>query len=207
MKALTEGGCPPGMVLIDDGWQSIAHDNKSLSDDPEGMDRTAAGAQMPCRLIKFVENYKFRDYKSQKCDSHPRRGLGAFVRDLKEEFKTVEQVYVWHALCGYWGGIRPGVLDLPESRVVIPKLSDGLKATMEDLAVDKIVSNGVGLVPPERVHEMYDGLHKHLKSVGIDGVKVDVIHVSSRKLLFAFCHFFVITGEFGILGQCSKMGI
>jgi raffinose synthase len=49
---------------------------------------------------------------------------------------------------------------------------------MEDLAVDKIVNNGVGLVPPEIVYQMYDGIHSHLAKVGIDGVKVDVIHVS-----------------------------
>ncbi|KAL2459537.1 putative galactinol--sucrose galactosyltransferase 5 [Forsythia ovata] len=35
-------GCPPGLVLIDDGWQSICHDD----DDPnqEGMNRTSAVA-------------------------------------------------------------------------------------------------------------------------------------------------------------------
>ncbi|EXB93571.1 hypothetical protein L484_014563 [Morus notabilis] len=175
VRALSEGGTPPGMVLIDDGWQSIAHDEDSISDDQEGMNRTAAGAQMPCRLIKFEENHKFRDYVSPKCGT--RKGMGGFVRDLKEEFGTVEEVYVWHALCGYWGGIRPGVSGMPESRVVGPKLSKGLEATMEDLAVDKIVSNGVGLVPPEMAHQMYEGLHSHLESVGIDGVKVDVIHL------------------------------
>jgi raffinose synthase len=51
--------------------------------------------------------------------------------------------------------------------------------TMEDLAVDKIVNNGVGLVQPELAYKMYEGLHSHLESAGIDGVKVDVIHVSS----------------------------
>jgi raffinose synthase len=174
VKGLVEGGCPPGMVLIDDGWQSISHDDDPISQ--EGMNRTAAGEQMPCRLIKFEENYKFRDYRNHE-------GLGAFVRDLKDEFRTVDQVYVWHALCGYWGGIRPNVPGMPESRVITPKLSEGLQMTMEDLAVEKIVNNGVGLVPPELAHKMYEGLHSHLASAGIDGVKVDVIHVSSRNPL------------------------
>lgn len=177
VKGLVEGGCPPGMVLIDDGWQSIAHDD----DDPlssEGINRTAAGAQMPCRLLKFEENFKFRDYQSPN-KTDPDKGMKAFVRDFKNEFKSVEHVYAWHALCGYWGGIRPNVPGVPESRVITPKLSEGLETTMEDLAVDKIVHNGVGLVPPVVVHKMYDGLHSHLQSVGIDGVKVDVIHVSS----------------------------
>lgn len=180
VKGLVDGGCPPGLVLIDDGWQSISHDEDPVTE--EGMKRTAAGEQMPCRLIKFEENYKFRDYESPKksgSGSSGNKGMGAFVRDLKDDFKSVDYVYVWHALCGYWGGLRPNAPGLPQSRVVGPKLSPGIEMTMEDLAVDKIVSNGVGLVPPEIVDQMYEGLHSHLESVGIDGVKVDVIHVSS----------------------------
>lgn len=177
VQGLVDGGCPPGLVLIDDGWQSISHDEDPITQ--EGMNRTAAGEQMPCRLIKFEENYKFREYESPKeAESGAlRKGMGAFVRDLKKNFKSVEYVYVWHALCGYWGGLRPNVSGLPESRVVAPKLSPGLEMTMEDLAVDKIVNNGVGLVPPELVDHLYEGLHSHLESVGIDGVKVDVIHL------------------------------
>lgn len=176
VKGLVDGGCPPGLVLIDDGWQSISHDDDPITDE-SGMSRTAAGEQMPCRLIKFEENCKFKEYVSSK--SPGQKGMGAFIRDLKDEFKTVDYVYVWHALCGYWGGLRPEIPGLPESHVISPKLSPGLELTMEDLAVDKIVNNGVGLVPPEKVDQLYEGLHSHLESVGIDGVKVDVIHVSS----------------------------
>lgn len=61
VKGLAEGGCPPGLVLIDYGWQSICHDDDPITDQ-ERMNRTSAGEQMPCRLIKFQENYKFRDY-------------------------------------------------------------------------------------------------------------------------------------------------
>ncbi|XP_030530986.1 probable galactinol--sucrose galactosyltransferase 5 [Rhodamnia argentea] len=175
VAGLVEGGCPPGLVLIDDGWQSIAHDTDPIT--KEGMNQTVAGEQMPCRLLKFQENYKFRDYMSPKAKHSGPRGMGAFVKDLKEEFGTVEYVYVWHAFCGYWGGIRPEVPGLPESTVIKPQLSPGLEMTMEDLAVDKIVNTGVGLVPPEKADQMYEGLHSHLASAGIDGVKVDVIHL------------------------------
>ncbi|CAJ1946643.1 unnamed protein product [Sphenostylis stenocarpa] len=167
IKGLVDGGCPPGFVLIDDGWQCISHD---ADPEKEGMNQTVAGEQMPCRLISYEENYKFRDYKNGE-------GLGGFVRELKEAFETVEYVYVWHALCGYWGGIRPGVAGMAEAVVERPLLSEGLKMTMEDLAVDKLVENGVGVVPPETVAEMYEGLHAHLERAGIDGVKVDVIHL------------------------------
>ncbi|KAG5226519.1 galactinol--sucrose galactosyltransferase [Salix suchowensis] len=179
VKGLVEGGCPPGLVLIDDGWQSISRDEDPVT--KEGMTAAVdAGEQMPCRLLKFQENYKFRDYvglKSSAAMDANNRGMGAFIKDLREEFSTVDYVYVWHALCGYWGGVRPGVSGLPPSQLVKPKLSPGLAMTMEDLAVDKIVSSGVGLVPPEMVDQMYEGIHSHLEKVGIDGVKVDVIHL------------------------------
>ncbi|KAG2710435.1 hypothetical protein I3843_04G026800 [Carya illinoinensis] len=178
VRGLVEGGCPPGLVLLDDGWQSIGHDADPSTQ--EGMNQTAAGDQMPCRLLKFQENYKFRDYISPTKSSTvgvPSKGMGAFIRDLKEEFKSVDYVYVWHALCGYWGGLRPNVPGMPESVVVKPELSPGLQLTMEDLAVDKIVDTGVGLVQPDVVDQMYEGLHSHLEAVGIDGVKVDVIHL------------------------------
>jgi raffinose synthase len=186
VRGLVEGGCPPGLVLLDDGWQSIGHDADPITQ--EGINQTIAGEQMPCRLLKFQENYKFRDYISPKSASN--KGMGAFIKDLKEEFKSVDYVYVWHALCGYWGGLRPNVPGLPESVVVRPELSPGLKMTMEDLAVDKIVETGIGLVPPEFVDQMYEGLHSHLEAVGIDGVKVDVIHVSPNYLFFFFFFFF-----------------
>lgn len=169
VQGLVEGGCPPGLVLIDDGWQSICHDEDPITS--EGINRTSAGEQMPCRLIKFEENHKFREYESSGG-----KGMGAFVRDLKEKFPSLDYVYVWHALCGYWGGLRPDTPGLPESKVIAPKLSPGLQTTMEDLAVDKIVNNGIGLVPPEFADQLYEGLHSHLESVGIDGIKVDVIH-------------------------------
>ncbi|KAB5548358.1 hypothetical protein DKX38_011764 [Salix brachista] len=56
VKGLVEGGCPPGLVLIDDGWQSISHDEDPITE--EGMNAAVAGEQMPCRLLKFQENLK-----------------------------------------------------------------------------------------------------------------------------------------------------
>ncbi|KAM7277071.1 hypothetical protein ACFE04_018937 [Oxalis oulophora] len=174
VKSLVKDGCPPGFVLIDDGWQSICHDYDQPVNDPESVNMTSAGEQMPCRLIKFEENYKFIEYQGTNFDD---KGMGAFIRDLKEDFKSIEHAYVWHALCGYWGGVRPKMTGMPESKVVTPKLSPGLQTTMEDLAVDKLVSNGVGLVPPELAHKLFDGLHSHLQAAGIDGVKIDVIQL------------------------------
>ena len=77
VKALSDGGCPPGFVLIDDGWQSICHDDDDPRTDQQGMNRTSAGEQMPCRLIDFRENYKFSDYRSKEDPAHT--GMGAFA--------------------------------------------------------------------------------------------------------------------------------
>ncbi|KAI3915228.1 hypothetical protein MKX01_035487 [Papaver californicum] len=188
VKGLAEGGCPPGLVLIDDGWQCISRDDAPL--DEEGMDRTVAGEQMPARLKTFQENYKFKNYQRTALSKRYEcfyqgfekelplvKGMGAFIKGLKVDFKSVEYVYVWHALCGFWGGIKPNVKGLPLSKVVGVTLSPGLKTTMEDLAVDKIVENGVRLVSPEDAHQMYEGLYSYLESVGVDGVKVDVIEL------------------------------
>jgi len=189
VQNLVDGGCPPGLVLIDDGWQSISHDSDPSK---EAMALTVAGEQMPCRLRSFEENYKFSNYvegslrgkSGAEIESGEDTGMKAFVRDLKTEFQNLEHVYVWHAFCGYWGGLRPGATRLP-SKVLNPLLSPGLQTTMEDLAVDKIVNHGVGLVPPERANELYEAMHSYLASVGIDGVKVDVIHVSTHPPLFS----------------------
>ncbi|KAJ1376653.1 Glycosyl hydrolases 36 [Sesbania bispinosa] len=167
VKGLVEGGCPPGLVIIDDGWQTFCRDDESQGN----LDCSIPGEQMLGRLISFEENSKFKEYRSSRDD---KEGMGGFVRDMKEEFEGLEEVYVWHAFCGYWGGIRPHVEGMPQSKVVAPKLSKGAEMTMTDLAVVKIVENGVGLV---EAHRLYDGLHSHLQSVGIDGVKIDVTHV------------------------------
>ncbi|CAI9104877.1 OLC1v1003661C2 [Oldenlandia corymbosa var. corymbosa] len=102
-------------------------------------------------------------------------GMKAFTRDLRTRFKGLDDIYVWHALCGAWGGLRPGTTHL-NSRLVPCKPSPGLDGTMEDLAVVKIVEGGIGLVEPKQAYDFYDAMHSYLSSSGITGVKVDVIH-------------------------------
>ncbi|XVF50363.1 hypothetical protein PTKIN_Ptkin04bG0091300 [Pterospermum kingtungense] len=159
-------------------WDAFHRFVNPKDDDPiqkEGIDRVTTGEEKRYRLIKFQENYRFKDYESTKTPSN--KGMGAFIKDLKEEFNTIQDVYVWEALCGFWGGIRPNVPGMPESRMVYPHVSPSLLMTMKDFATENITRDGVGLVRPEQAHKMYEGLHSHLKSVGIDGVKIDVIEV------------------------------
>ncbi|KAJ8748679.1 hypothetical protein K2173_008124 [Erythroxylum novogranatense] len=102
-------------------------------------------------------------------------GMKAFTRDLRIKFKGLDDIYVWHALCGAWGGVKPGSTHL-NSKIKPCKLSPGLDGTMNDLAVVKIVEGGIGLVHPEQAGDFYDSMHSYLASVGITGVKLDVIH-------------------------------
>ncbi|GAB2230492.1 hypothetical protein Drorol1_Dr00014760 [Drosera rotundifolia] len=102
-------------------------------------------------------------------------GMKAFTKDLRTMFKGLDDIYVWHALCGGWGGVRPGATHL-KAKVTSCSLSPGLDGTMDDLAVVKIVEGGIGLVHPDQAGEFYDSMHSYLASAGITGVKVDVIH-------------------------------
>ncbi|KAK1293721.1 Stachyose synthase [Acorus calamus] len=102
-------------------------------------------------------------------------GMKAFTKDLRTRFKGLDDVYVWQALCGAWGGVRPGATHL-ESKVVPVTVSPGLDGTMNDLAVVKIVEGGIGLVRPDQAADYFDSMHSHLAQSGVTGVKVDVIH-------------------------------
>ncbi|XBJ28219.1 hypothetical protein VPH35_005358 [Triticum aestivum] len=102
-------------------------------------------------------------------------GLKAFLKDMRQRFPSLDDVYVWQALCGAWGGVRPGTAAL--DTVVEPaRLSPGLAGTMDDLAVDRIVEGGIGLVQPQHAGKLYDAMHSCLAGAGVTGVKVDVIN-------------------------------
>ncbi|XP_047980731.1 stachyose synthase-like [Salvia hispanica] len=102
-------------------------------------------------------------------------GMKAFTKDLRTNFKGLDDIYVWHALAGAWGGVRPGATHL-KAKIVPCKLSPGLDGTMTDLAVVKIIEGSIGLVDPDQADDFYDSMHSYLAKVGITGVKVDVIH-------------------------------
>ncbi|KAL2321792.1 hypothetical protein Fmac_026171 [Flemingia macrophylla] len=165
VKGLAEGGCPAGFVIIDDGWQTFCGDEEAAAEGGS-VECRVPGEQMAKRLVSFEENGKFK--KDGNC------GMGGFVRGLKEEFRALEYVYVWHAFCGYWGGLRPNVPGMPQATVVKPSLSPGAQRTMTDQAVLRIMEVGVGLAPP---HQLYHPLHSYLQSLGVDGVKLDVTQI------------------------------
>eukprot|EP00262_Sarcandra_glabra_P017167 TRINITY_DN579_c0_g1_i1.p1 TRINITY_DN579_c0_g1~~TRINITY_DN579_c0_g1_i1.p1 ORF type:complete len:847 (+),score=139.58 TRINITY_DN579_c0_g1_i1:541-3081(+) len=112
--------------------------------------------------------------KSCSCSKSENVGFKAFTSDLRTRYKGLDDIYVWHALCGAWGGVRPGATHL-DAKIEPVFPSPGLKGTMNDLAVVKIVKGSIGLVNPAQATEFYDSMHSYLAKVGITGVKVDVI--------------------------------
>ncbi|KFK35650.1 hypothetical protein AALP_AA4G018400 [Arabis alpina] len=122
----------------------------------------------------FDEVWKEESFGSEDGSGGSGSGMEAFTRDLRLRFKGLDDIYVWHALCGAWNGVRPETFKNLKTKIVPLALSPGLDATMTDLAVDKIVEAGIGLVHPSKAHEFYDSMHSYLASVGITGAKIDV---------------------------------
>ena len=83
---------------------------------------------------------------------------------------------MWHALTGYWGGVRTGGGGY-DSKLSFPVSSPGSVFNEKCDALEAITKNGLGLVHPEKVLDFYDELHSYLASAGVDGVKVDVQNI------------------------------
>ncbi|KAL0306196.1 UNVERIFIED_CONTAM: putative galactinol--sucrose galactosyltransferase 1 [Sesamum radiatum] len=163
----------PKFVIIDDGWQSV------------GMDPTSEKAQadnsanFANRLTNIKENHKFqKDGKQGERVEDPAMGISHIVSEIKDQH-SVKYVYVWHALAGYWGGVRPGMTGMEhyESKMAYPVSSPGVQSNEPCDALNSITKTGLGLVNPEKVYNFYNELHSYLASAGIDGVKVDVQNI------------------------------
>ncbi|CAL5066439.1 unnamed protein product [Urochloa decumbens] len=163
LQSLSKGGAPPRFLIIDDGWQQIAAD-----DTPAGPNiAVQEGAQFASRLTDIKENAKFQT----------KDGLKQLVRETKSTH-GVKQVYVWHAMAGYWGGVSPSpdstTMARYEPSLAYPTQSPGVTANQPDIVADSLSVLGLGLVPPRKAREFYGDLHSYLASCGVDGVKVDV---------------------------------
>ncbi|MCL7046601.1 hypothetical protein MKW94_025693 [Papaver nudicaule] len=125
-----------------------------------------------CSKIIFTgikENKKFQNQED------PTIGIKSIVNVAKEKY-GLKYVYVWHALTGYWGGVRPGVEGMEQygSVMSFPAVSPGVILNEPGWKKDVLAVQGLGLVDPKSVYKFYNELHQYLASAGIDGVKVDV---------------------------------
>ena len=163
IKSLAAGGTPPKFVIIDDGWQSVDGDAKNDNGDVSNGDQEEL-----LRLTGIKENSKFKN------KDDPSIGIKDIVGIAKEKL-GVKYVYVWHAITGYWGGVRPGVKEMEEYESVMkyPIVSNGVVENEPVWKTDRMKVKGHGLVNPKNVYKFYNELHSYLASAGIDGVKVD----------------------------------
>ncbi|XP_077211917.1 seed imbibition 2 [Tasmannia lanceolata] len=168
LKSLSEGGTPPRFLIIDDGWQQIGSEAK------EANCVVQEGAQFASRLTGIKENEKFQ--KNEKNDQVP--GLRLVVDEAKKRH-NVKFVYVWHALAGYWGGVKPAAegMEHYDSALAYPVQSPGVMGNQPDIVMDSLAVHGLGLVHPKKVYNFYNELHAYLASCGVDGVKVDVQNI------------------------------
>jgi len=167
LKSLSEGGTPPRFVIIDDGWQSVGTDQRQ-EDAPE--------KELIRRLTRIKENHKFqKDGKEGEQQEDPALGIQHVVRMAKEKHH-LKYVYVWHAITGYWGGVKPGVSGMEhyDSKMKYPITSPGVLIHEPGWHTDNMAIQGLGLVDPKKVFQFYNELHTYLAAAGIDGVKVDV---------------------------------
>ncbi|KAM0912116.1 hypothetical protein ACQ4PT_013019 [Festuca glaucescens] len=173
LQSLEKGGAAPKFVIIDDGWQSVSMDpagTACISDN---------AANFANRLYNIKENYKFqKNGRKGHREDDPANGLAHIVSEIKGKHE-LKYVYVWHAITGYWGGVRPGSdgMEHYQSKIQYPVSSPGVHKNEPCAAFDSIAANGLGLVNPDKVFSFYNELHSYLASAGIDGVKVDVQNI------------------------------
>ncbi|EYU18248.1 hypothetical protein MIMGU_mgv1a002516mg [Erythranthe guttata] len=162
LESLTSGGAPPKFVIIDDGWQSVAGDEEKQQQQQQEL-----GQPQLLRLTGVKENAKFQT-------EDPKIGIENIVKIAKEKY-GLKSVYVWHAITGYWGGVRPGVKEMGEydSAMQYPKVCNGVMENEPGWKTDALAVQGLGLVNPKNVYKFYNELHSYLRSAGVDGVKVD----------------------------------
>lgn len=155
--SLTASKTPPKFVIIDDGWQSVEADPETVHPEPLA------------RLTGIKENTKFQS------KNDPNSGINNIVSIAKEKH-GLKQVYVWHAITGYWGGVMPGTEETEgyDSSLKFPKVCKGVIENEPTWKTDVLALQGLGVVNPKNVYKFYDELHRYLALAGVDGVKVDV---------------------------------
>ncbi|KAB2608268.1 galactinol--sucrose galactosyltransferase 2 [Pyrus ussuriensis x Pyrus communis] len=164
-----DGGTPPRFLIVDDGWQQIENKDKD-----SGV-VVQEGAQFASRLTGIKENEKF-----QKNDHNNEQVSGLkHVVDEAKQHHNVKFVYVWHALAGYWGGVKPAATGMEhyDTALAYPVTSPGVEGNQPDIVMDSLTVHGLGLVHPKKVFNFYNELHSYLASCGVDGVKVDVQNI------------------------------
>ncbi|OAA61571.1 raffinose synthase Sip1 [Cordyceps fumosorosea ARSEF 2679] len=133
LDRLEESGISISNLIIDDNWQSIDAPNEGGAQ-PGWLDFEANPAGFP-------------------------DGLKGVVSKIRRTHRSIEHVFVWHALLGYWGGISP--------RGSIAQAYDTIRVDREDTRA------GMTVVAHDDISRFYDDFYTFLIRSGVDGVKTD----------------------------------
>ncbi|OMO94433.1 Raffinose synthase [Corchorus capsularis] len=164
LQSLSDGGCSPKFLIIDDGWQDTVNEFRK-----EG-EPLIEGTQFASRLVDIKENSKFKSSGSDAgCND-----LHEFINKIKVTY-GLKYVYVWHALTGYWGGVLPSSETMKKynPKIVYAIQSPGNIGNLRDIIPDSLEKYGVGIIDPQKIFDFYNDLHSYLSNSGVDGVKVD----------------------------------
>ena len=146
LESFKKGGVVPGLLILDDGWQSVCE----VSPD-RGLHQ----------LSSFLPNEKFG------------HNLHETVDMAKNEF-GVRMFMVWHAIMGYWGGTYPKSPEMEKYNVKL-KTQNHSKAMYEvNYEYSKNLHFPYGFIDPDKAFDFYNDYHSYLRKEGVDGVKVDV---------------------------------
>jgi len=134
LASLAKNNINISSLIIDDGWQSV----------------NSGDSQFQTAWLEFEASK----------ERFP-RGLKATVGDIREKYKNIKHVAVWHALFGYWGGIAPEGRIAKEYKTKVVQLKNG-------------ISGGkVMVVSDEDVDRFYKDFYTFLSESGVDSVKTD----------------------------------
>lgn len=115
---------------------------------------------------------------------HPDRfpsGLASLIHFARRQ--GLRQIGIWHAMTGYWAGVKPGGRAASEFRTV---------PNQGDIRPWNPSISELNLIHPEDASRFYSTRHKALRAAGVDFVKVD-----GQSSLEVFTK--------GKLGRCSSM--
>ncbi|KAI1459461.1 glycoside hydrolase family 36 protein [Annulohypoxylon moriforme] len=146
VKGLAKDQINISSLIIDDNWQDLDYS------DPEDYHR-----------------HTWKGFEAEpKAFPH---GLKDTVSRIRLAHPAIENVAVWHALLGYWGGISPsGNLAKSYKTVELERKEFFSRGTMTVIA-------------KEDVGKFYDDFYRFLSDCGIDGVKTDVQYMVDNWVL------------------------
>jgi hypothetical protein len=126
-------------LIIDDNWQT-------LTGNMDALERLLCG---------------WSDFEAI-ADGFP-NGLKAAVGEICKKHHQIQDVAVWHAMLGYWGGVSP-TGRLAEKYKLLKVLSKAITPLSRELHI----------IHPDDARRMYDDFYAFLSSCGITAVKTDV---------------------------------